>query len=164
MATQIVGAIKDLTKRSQELQAPAQSITLINGPLVIIGQGPFPQIIKGLEEIISTATAELARMKSTPTVAEGSDANAIFDAYREFVRVNQVFLNIMIGKAGLFNTVPMIGAPVAGQLRKVERVFDALAFALVDKVESRADDLKSQANSFEGTLTTAINSYDGLSL
>jgi hypothetical protein len=83
MATQIVAAIKDLTKRSQELQAPAQSITLINGPLVIIGQGPFPQIIKGLEEIMSTATAELARMKSTPAVAEGSDANTISDAYRE---------------------------------------------------------------------------------
>jgi hypothetical protein len=42
----------------------------------------------------------------------------------QFVRVNQVFLNIMIGKAGLFNTVPVIGAPVAAELRKVERVFD----------------------------------------
>ena len=164
MATQIVTTIKDLTKRSQDLQAPAQSINLLNGPLIIIGQGPFPHIIKALEGIVSTATAELAQMQSRPAVAEGSDANTIFDAYRDFVRVNQVFLNIMIGKAELFNTVPVIGAPVAAELRKVERVFDALAFALVDKVGSRADDLKSQTNSLEGTLTTAINSYDGLSL
>lgn len=35
-----------------------------------------------------------------------------------------MFLNIMIGKAGLFNTVPFIGEPVGGQLRKVEHVFD----------------------------------------
>lgn len=25
------------------LKAPAQSISLLNGPLLIIGQGPFPQ-------------------------------------------------------------------------------------------------------------------------
>lgn len=83
MATQIVTTIKVLTQRSQELQAPAQSISLLNGPLIIIGQGPFPHIIKALEGIVSTATAELAQMQSRPAVAEGSDANTIFDAYRE---------------------------------------------------------------------------------
>jgi hypothetical protein len=31
-----------ITQKSQALQAPAQSITVINGPLIIIGQGPFP--------------------------------------------------------------------------------------------------------------------------
>ena len=83
MATQIVTTIKVHTQRSQELHAPAQSISLLNGPLIIIGQGPFPHIIKALEEIVSTATAELAQMQSRPAVAEGSDANTIFDAYRE---------------------------------------------------------------------------------
>lgn len=37
----------------------------------------------------------------------------------------------MIGKAGLFNTVPVIGAPVAGELRKVERVFDVSITTIV---------------------------------
>jgi hypothetical protein len=31
-----------ITQKSQALQAPAQSISLINGPLILIGQGPFP--------------------------------------------------------------------------------------------------------------------------
>jgi len=39
---QIVSNINALTEKSMKLQAPAQSISIINGPLIIIGQGPFP--------------------------------------------------------------------------------------------------------------------------
>jgi len=41
-AQQIVDNINMLTVKSQALQGPANSITIINGPLIIIGQGPFP--------------------------------------------------------------------------------------------------------------------------
>lgn len=41
-AQEIVGNINELTTLSQALQAPAQSITVLNGPLILIGQGPFP--------------------------------------------------------------------------------------------------------------------------
>lgn len=40
--TQIADGVRFLTKEANDLQAPAQSITLINAPLIIIGQGPFP--------------------------------------------------------------------------------------------------------------------------
>jgi len=39
---EVVQNLKTLTTKSQALQAPAQSITIINGPLILIGQGPFP--------------------------------------------------------------------------------------------------------------------------
>lgn len=39
---QAVENIAALTTKSQALQAPAQSITLVNGLLLPIGQGPFP--------------------------------------------------------------------------------------------------------------------------
>lgn len=38
----IISNIQTLTAKSQALQAPAQSITIINGPLILIGQGPLP--------------------------------------------------------------------------------------------------------------------------
>ncbi len=41
---QVVSNIRTLTTKSQALQAPAQSITIINGPLIVIGQGPFPTV------------------------------------------------------------------------------------------------------------------------
>ena len=39
---QMVDNIRTLTTKSQALQAPAQQITIVNAPLIIIGQGPFP--------------------------------------------------------------------------------------------------------------------------
>ncbi|TDZ74535.1 hypothetical protein CTRI78_v000684 [Colletotrichum trifolii] len=159
---QIVDNIRMVTTKSQALQAPAQSITIINGPLIVIGQGPFPQIVVGFTDIVSTVTTSLAQMQGTPPVPAGADADAIFDAFREFVRVHQALLNILIGKAGLFNTVPFVGQPVAAVLRQVEAVVDSIAFSLIDLVQSRATDLTSQANSLGGSLQNAIDSYDGI--
>lgn len=39
---QVVNNIRALTAKSQALQAPAQSINIINGPLIVVGLGPFP--------------------------------------------------------------------------------------------------------------------------
>ncbi|TLD07510.1 hypothetical protein PgNI_10772 [Pyricularia grisea] len=161
---QMVSNIQMLTQKSQALQAPAQSITILNGPLIVIGQGPFPPIIAGFTDIITTVSTALAQMQGTQPVPAGADADSIFEAFREFVRVHQVLLNILIGKAGLFNTVPFIGQPIASILRQLEAIVDTIAFSLIDLVESRSMDLTNQANSLSATITTAINSYDGLSL
>lgn len=128
-------------------------------------------------------------MKGMEPVPAGAPADAIFDAFREFVSVHQALLNILIGKAGLFNTVPFIGQPVAAVLRQIEGVVDVslgpptnwettglnqltcffftpqtVAFMLIDTVQSRASDLQSQANSLDMTLATCINSYEGVNL
>ncbi|XP_014555455.1 hypothetical protein COCVIDRAFT_102275 [Bipolaris victoriae FI3] len=159
---QTVSNIKMLTSKSQALQAPAQSITIINGPLIVIGQGPFPQIIAGFTDIISTVTTSIAQMQGSEPVKAGPDSDAIFDAFREFVRVHQVLLNILIGKAGLFTTVPFIGQPVAAVLRQLESVVDTIAFMLIDTVQSRSADLIKEANNLGATLDVCINSYQGL--
>lgn len=39
---QVVDNLKMITQKSQALQAPAQSITILNTPLIVVGQGPFP--------------------------------------------------------------------------------------------------------------------------
>ncbi|KAK1981209.1 hypothetical protein LZ30DRAFT_720924 [Colletotrichum cereale] len=161
---QIVDNIKMITQKSQALQGPAQSVSLISGPLILIGQGPFPQIIVGFTDIVSTATTAIAQMQGTPPITSAADGDAIFNAFREFVRVHQVLLNILIGKAGLFNTVPFIGQPVAAVLRQIEGVVDTIALSLIDMVQSQSTNLMSQAKSLDGTLENAITAYDGLSL
>ncbi|KAH7319089.1 hypothetical protein BKA65DRAFT_569262 [Rhexocercosporidium sp. MPI-PUGE-AT-0058] len=161
---QVVTNIQMLTRKSQALQQPAQSISLINGPLIVIGLGPFPKIILGFTDIVTTTTTALAQMNGMDPVPAGAQSDAIFDAFREFVRVHQVLLNILIGKAGLFSTVPLIGGPVAAALREVENIVDTVAFALIDAVQSRATDLQRQGDALSGTLTTAINAYGGISL
>lgn len=138
---QVVSNINMITQKSQALQAPAQSITIINGPLIIVGQGPFPEIIRGFVDIVSTATTAISQMQGMEPVPAGQPSDAIFNAFREvssdhnfenvkslirlqFVRVHQALLNILIGKAGLFQTVPFIGQPIAAVLRQIENVVD----------------------------------------
>jgi hypothetical protein len=82
-ATQVVDTIKQLTQKAHAIQQPAQSINVVNGPLIVIGQGPFPKIQAGLADTVSVATAFIPGMQNMPPVAADSDAGTIFDAYSE---------------------------------------------------------------------------------
>lgn len=44
---QISDGIKLITKKVQDLQGPAQQIDILNAPLIVIGQGPFPVLDLG---------------------------------------------------------------------------------------------------------------------
>lgn len=100
----IVANLKALTAKAQNIQPPAQSISLINGPLLVIGLGPFPvrygcpiankfedtnpqtlyqKIIQSYVDIVSVATTDLSRMQGQSPIKGGDDANAIFEAYRD---------------------------------------------------------------------------------
>ncbi|KAI1129343.1 hypothetical protein F5Y10DRAFT_238398 [Nemania abortiva] len=172
---QIADGIKSITQKSQALQGPAQSITILNAPLIVIGQGPFPQIIAGFTDIVSTATVLASQLPGTAPIqkraekehardisARGADADLVFDAFREFVRVHQVLLNILIGKAGILEQIPVIGQPVATVLRQVEGVVDTIAITLINLTEARANDISSQADSLGNTLDLAISKYEGI--
>jgi hypothetical protein len=99
---QVVDNIRALTQKSQALQGPAQSISIINGPLILIGQGPFPvsetqlksdsshskltasqTIIAGFTDIVTTATVAISQMQGMPPVAAGALSDNIFNAFRE---------------------------------------------------------------------------------
>ncbi|KAK4211507.1 hypothetical protein QBC37DRAFT_484544 [Rhypophila decipiens] len=164
-ASQIVQNIRTLTTKSQALQAPAQSISIINGPLIIIGQGPFPILIAGFTDIVSTATVAIAAMtEDRDTIADVPGAKAIADAFREFVRVHQALLNILIGKAGLLNPLPIVGQPIATILRQIESVVDTIAYGLIDII-SPADErrmITSDSNSLHGTIEVSIKAYEGV--
>lgn len=41
-AEQVSGSLHDISIEQDDLVAPANQITIINAPLIIIGQGPFP--------------------------------------------------------------------------------------------------------------------------
>ncbi|TQN70703.1 hypothetical protein CSHISOI_04870, partial [Colletotrichum shisoi] len=159
---QVVKNIELITTKSQALIAPAQSINVINGALIIIGQGPFPKIIAGFTDIVTTATVALTQMQGMPPVPAGAESDAIFEAVRTFVKIHQQLLNVLIGKAGLLSTVPIVGGPVAAVLRVVEDVVDTFAFALIDGVQSRAKDLEAELGSLTDTIQTAIKQYEGL--
>jgi hypothetical protein len=92
---QIADGIRAITQKSAALQGPAQSITILNAPLIVIGQGPFPAIIAGFQDIVSTATVLAGQLEGTQPIkrdepqhardisARGADADLIFNTFRE---------------------------------------------------------------------------------
>ncbi|KAI1827273.1 UVI-1 [Xylaria intraflava] len=175
---QIADGINSITQKSQALQTPAQSITVLNAPLIVIGQGPFPVLINGFTDIVSTASVLAAQIGSGSDAKKNENqkvhardisprdpgADLVFNSFRAFVRVHQQLLNILIGKAGLITSVPFIGPPVATVLRSVESIVDQIAIGLIDQFQDRAVDLESEANSLGATLDLTIQKYDGLTL
>ncbi|KAI0421618.1 hypothetical protein F5X98DRAFT_370746 [Xylaria grammica] len=173
---QIADGIKSITAKSQALQAPAQSITVLNAPLIVIGQGPFPVLITGFQDIVSTGNTLISQLAGTGPINKrdekehardlsprGPDADLVFAAFREFVAVHQALLNILIGKAGLLEKIPVIGQPVATVLRAVEGVVDTLAIDLISITQARANDITADANSIDNTLQLTISKYDSIS-
>jgi hypothetical protein len=73
---------------------------------------------------VNITSGYITAMAGAPRVTVAADVMAIANAFREFVRVHQALLNILIGKAGLFSIVPFIGAPVSIALRSIEGVVD----------------------------------------
>ncbi|KAI1116443.1 UVI-1 [Nemania sp. NC0429] len=172
---QIADGLNTLTQKSTALQGPAQSITLVNALLFPLGQGPYPQIVSGLTDIISTTTTLIALFPGTQPIqkrgemehardlsARGADADLVFNAFRAFVRAHQILLNILIGKAGILGHLPIIGQPVAAVLRQVEGVVDTVAITLINITQARAGDLSADADSLGNTLDLAIQSYNSL--
>ncbi|KAI1423904.1 UVI-1 [Xylaria sp. FL1777] len=159
---QIATSINQVTVLSQNLQTPANSITLVNAPLIIVGRGPFPKIITGFTQIVTTVSTAIIQLRDTPPVTVEADADLILNAFRGFVRVHQELLNILIGKAGIITDVPVVGPPVAAVLRKVEGVVDTVAITLINLVEVRSKDLENEANNLDGTLKITIQKYEGV--
>ncbi|KAF3317413.1 hypothetical protein TWF173_011067 [Orbilia oligospora] len=163
-AAQMVGNIQLLTSKSMALQTPAKSITLLNGPLIAVGLGPFPQIITGFTEIITITSTAITQMQGSAVITNPTDAKAIADAFRTFVKVHQDLLNILIGKAGLFTIVPIIGTPVAAVLRSLEAIVDTVALGIINTVEVAVHKsaIQSDAGSLSATITVSINAYQGI--
>jgi hypothetical protein len=88
-STQVTGFIKQITEKAQALLQPAQSISITNGPLIVVGQGPYGQICPGLGDIVSTTSNSVSQMNGMSQVAAGKDADAIHDAFREVTHFRQ---------------------------------------------------------------------------
>ncbi|PMD12183.1 UVI-1 protein [Hyaloscypha hepaticicola] len=158
-APEVVANINIITGQSQALQAPANSINLLSGPLFLIGQGPFPQIVVGFSQIITTVTDDIQAMQGQQPFSVMSDEQSILDAFTTFVEVHQELLNILIGKAGILNDLPLVGPPVAQVLRSLEGVVDTIAFGLIAAVPDVSAPFTTQKNALDVTIGQAIAAY-----
>ncbi|KFZ17498.1 hypothetical protein V502_04564 [Pseudogymnoascus sp. VKM F-4520 (FW-2644)] len=85
-AQEAITSIQTFTTKSQALQAQANSINIASGPLIVTGQGPFPKIIAGFNDITNTTTASIGELRGTLGI---TDAQTVADAFTQFVNVYQ---------------------------------------------------------------------------
>jgi len=166
-ANDVVRNIESLTTKSSSIIPSAQQLSAFNAPLLLVGQGPWPKVILGFTDIVTTATGYITSMSAGPGVLPGepypgAEAAAIAEAFREFVSVHQDLLNILIGQGGFMSQIPFVGPPVAAVLRAVESVVDTIAFSLIDNVEeTAAAAMRTDAAALSGTIDEAIAAFDG---
>jgi hypothetical protein len=141
---QVITNLNNLKLKSQGLHNTAFTINIINGPLVIIGQGPLPVsdshckvnhdslfkptsrltltkiIISGLQDIVTTTNTYL--QTGVATVAAGTNAESILKSYRDFVSMHQAFCTVLASRAYLLQAAPLIGQPMAAILSEDRNV------------------------------------------
>lgn len=57
-------------------------------------------------------------------ITSAGDAQLVVDAFKEFVRVYQELLDILIGKAGFLTSIPYVGEPIVAALRELKVIVD----------------------------------------
>ena len=83
---------------------------------------------------------------------------------RQFTRVSQVILNILIGKGGLFSANPLIGVPMTVVLHQLQTVLDVsiphITVAFVPKHLHSAHLILTHPNPIQGTAFNLIDIID----
>lgn len=100
---------EDFNKSCDAAIKAAGSISIINGPLLLIGQGPFPTII---QEIVKLVT------KLTINISTGNKNSYDLTKICPLVDILRI-------KAVPFHQVPFLGQPVAAVLRQLEAGIDS---------------------------------------
>jgi len=156
---QIRDSLNLLSAKSKIVQLPAQNLDILSDALGLVGAGPQPLIVDGLDAIKVAATVFGLQMVGSPFVTAGPEANSVFDSFRFFVRSHQELLNILIDRASLLSAV--LGRPVASAIQEVEHAIDAVVLGLTVLVPTRGGDIKSEADALKATLDVAASKYGG---
>jgi len=85
--------------------------------------------MEDIKRDLDSATEQIVDLSNY--LQEGADdPQDVADAYWQFVRIQQVYLQILIAKAGLFTLVPVIGQPLTSVLRDSQRATDVSLYII----------------------------------
>ncbi|KAK4182434.1 hypothetical protein QBC35DRAFT_547752 [Podospora australis] len=118
----VVDNLENLRQDASSILTQVRSVNFLNGNLIAVGQGPFPDIVDGVRRLGVIAL-------SYSQVYEGAEGNITSDADAEDIATQfsatrleiNIVLGQLIGKANLFN-VPLVGIPI---------IFSSISEALV---------------------------------
>jgi len=154
--------LRNLTAQTKELQASAKDVSIINGILLILDLGPLPKVIYGFANIVTSANDLVNRLDGSTPVAVDADATTVSDAFKEFSFQHVTLINLLIARSGLFNTLPIIGAPVADVLRNIEDATDDIAIALNKFLPTKGSQITEYHDELIETLKRGVDAFNGI--
>lgn len=103
----------NLNSAFQRCISAAKEMNALNGPLFLIGQGPVPRLIHEISNIVAMVEQNLGKM--------GQEKGFDFSQ-------TCALTTILIGKASLVNTLPVVSSPLATALRSLHGAIDSNIF------------------------------------
>ncbi len=95
----------------ENLRGISRQITIVNGPLIVVGQGPIPAYIYALSEATERFTRQ-AQIGDTCPASDTTGTDLVSSSYR-------TELDLIRSKMAMFD-VPMIVGPVQDAHRQME--------------------------------------------
>ncbi|KAK3500604.1 hypothetical protein B0T13DRAFT_535448 [Neurospora crassa] len=155
---QVCDSLKVLKEKAQKLQVSCQG-TEWGAHSIIASHGAF-SIIAGNGDMLLAGTKTLSDLEGTnPFTAE--ECTAITDSFMEFSAAQKVYLDFLAAKLVVLTKAPLstVGPSVAVSLTNLMDVYTKLDTKLVSLYASKAEELTSEAKTFEATLDSAISKF-----
>ncbi|KAK0638159.1 hypothetical protein DIS24_g10106 [Lasiodiplodia hormozganensis] len=148
----MIAQLKDLTDRSQAIDAQTQTVTPVNSFQV------FPAITQSLSDLIRATSGDATAAANTQPFADEATQQSVCDAFDTFVKAQQAMLATLIGKADLASQTGF-AYPIAAALRGLEGSDDTYLFELLDTVPSCKTDATEDKNNLDKSLDQAVTTY-----
>ncbi|KAL0466574.1 hypothetical protein QR685DRAFT_505730 [Neurospora intermedia] len=155
---QVCDSLKGLKEKAQKLQVSCQGAEW-GAHSIAIGHGPF-SIIAGNNGMLLAGGKTLSDLEGTnPFTAE--ECTTITDSYKEFSAAQKVYLDLLAAKSVVFTqaSLSIVGSSVGVSLTNLKDVYTKLDTKLISLCVSKAEELTSEAKTFEATLDSAISKF-----
>ncbi|KAI0147669.1 hypothetical protein GGR57DRAFT_505569 [Xylariaceae sp. FL1272] len=160
---QVVSNLQELERQTQSIIPTVNEINLANGLLAFPGTGPLHDALGGLVDLTQTANAHITQFAGSDQVTNKSDADAIYNAYRDFISNFKTLINTFNNKAGAYTILPAVGQPIVHAFENNKQAMDEYAIKLKEMVPSYDTAIEDQVMSLDNALEAAIARYSGAS-
>ncbi|KAI8683477.1 hypothetical protein NCS57_00011900 [Fusarium keratoplasticum] len=155
---QLIRSIDDITKSTEALIKPAGQLSIADAPKLILGSGPFFDIITGLRDV-TRLTTDVGRSLTGAAKGtfDGKDGDQIVASVKKLSNTFSDLLDAFLDKANIFGDFPIVGTPFRIAIALTKRAFNDFTGTIINTLSgSQANDARSSAQGVDGKFTRTI--------
>ncbi|RSL64250.1 hypothetical protein CEP54_004795 [Fusarium duplospermum] len=156
--SQLIRGIDDLIHKTEDLIKPAGQLSISNAPSLILGSGPFFEVITGLRDVTRLTTDIGGSLSgATKGTFEGKDGDQIVASVKKLSDTFGNLLDAFLEKADIFGEIPFVGAPFRIAIALTKHAFQEFTGTIIDTLSGQqANDARSSVQSVDGKFSRTI--------